>query len=310
MDTMDAKTSLLHMASSWESAQRAPVIDHHAQLLRYYEGAGPDYEAWSHHFNMHFGYWRPGINPLRREQMLEETSHQVFHHLVDPSSSTAQIVDLGCGLGASMRTGARRFPNHRFTGITVVPWQIARGRELTVQEGLAHQVEFHEADYCHVPLPNASIDGCYAIESAVHGEGADKRPLIREAYRLLRRGRRLVIFDCFLHHPPDQMHTLVRWCYQRACLGWAVKEMAQIHAFRQTLAEEGFRNISHRDISWRVAPSVGHVPWVTAKFLVHKLLRREVLGPVSWRHVQSCLLACALGLARRSLGYFLVRAEK
>lgn len=284
--------------------------DQHAQLLRYYEGAGPDYRAWSRRFNMHFGYWRSGLNPFCRERMLEETTHQVLHHLVDPTLTNAQFVDLGCGLGASMRTAARRFPDHRFTGVTIVPWQIQRGRELTEQAGLAHRVAFLEADYCAIPLAASAADGCYAIESAVHGDGADKRPLICEAYRLLRPGRRFVIFDCFLHRPPDRMHAVVRRCYERACTGWAVEEMAQIRPFLQALADEGFRKIAHRDISWRIAPSVAHVPWVTAAFLAKKLWRSESLGPVSWRHVESCVLACVLGLARRSLGYFLVSAEK
>ena len=289
---------------------QSPSPDHRAQLLRYYEGAGPDYKAWSRNFNMHFGYWRRGINPFCREQMLEETTHQVLSRLVDPFLPTAQIVDLGCGLGASMRTGSERFPRHRYTGVTIVPWQIARRRTLTADAQLTDRVEFLEADFCAIPIEANSVDGCYAIESAVHSEGEDKRPLIREACRLLRPGRRLVIFDCFLHRPPDQMNALVRWCYERACLGWAVKEMAQIRAFRQTLAEEGFRNIVCRDISWRVAPSVAHVPWITASFLVRKLLRAETLGPASWHHVQSCALACALGLARKSFSYFLVSAEK
>ena len=34
-----------------------------ASFQRYYEEAGPDYAAWSPHFNMHFGFFRWGINP-------------------------------------------------------------------------------------------------------------------------------------------------------------------------------------------------------------------------------------------------------
>ena len=34
---------------------------------RYYEEAGPDYAAWSPHFNMHFGFFRWGMNPFNRE---------------------------------------------------------------------------------------------------------------------------------------------------------------------------------------------------------------------------------------------------
>jgi hypothetical protein len=40
-------------------------------LIAYYENAGPDYGQWSSGFNMHFGYYRFGLNPFRRESMLE-----------------------------------------------------------------------------------------------------------------------------------------------------------------------------------------------------------------------------------------------
>jgi len=33
-------------------------------LEQYYREAGPDYAAWSREFNMHFGYYRAGANPL------------------------------------------------------------------------------------------------------------------------------------------------------------------------------------------------------------------------------------------------------
>jgi len=42
---------------------------------RYYAEAGPDYAARSPNFNMHVGYFRRGLNPLRLEPMLEQMSY-------------------------------------------------------------------------------------------------------------------------------------------------------------------------------------------------------------------------------------------
>jgi len=44
---------------------------------RYYTEAGPDYAAWSPNFNMHFGYFRSGLNPFRLEPMLEEMNREI-----------------------------------------------------------------------------------------------------------------------------------------------------------------------------------------------------------------------------------------
>jgi len=43
-------------------------------LVTYYTEAGMDYRAWSRNFNMHFGFYRLGMNPLALESMLEEMS--------------------------------------------------------------------------------------------------------------------------------------------------------------------------------------------------------------------------------------------
>ena len=51
------------------------------RLIAYYENAGPDYGEWSRGFNMHFGFFRWGVNPFRRESMLEEMNRQVLARL-------------------------------------------------------------------------------------------------------------------------------------------------------------------------------------------------------------------------------------
>jgi len=37
-----------------------------------------DYRTWSRNFNMHFGFYRWGMNPLALGSMLEEMSQQAF----------------------------------------------------------------------------------------------------------------------------------------------------------------------------------------------------------------------------------------
>jgi hypothetical protein len=51
------------VAKPLASVQIAPQTG----LDQYYSEAGPDYAAWSREFNMHFGFYRAGANPLRKE---------------------------------------------------------------------------------------------------------------------------------------------------------------------------------------------------------------------------------------------------
>src|SRR5215471_17366137 len=74
----------------------------HIGLEQYYSEAGPDYAAWSREFNMHFGYYRAGANPLRREPMLEQMNAEVLTRLHLNAITEPSVLDLGCGLGATL----------------------------------------------------------------------------------------------------------------------------------------------------------------------------------------------------------------
>lgn len=100
-------------------------------LEQYYSEAGPDYAAWSAAFNMHFGYFRLGMNLFDREPMLEQMNLEVLDRLRMPPERRTRLADLGCGVGATMRSIAARLPLADLTGITLVPWQIERGEQLT-----------------------------------------------------------------------------------------------------------------------------------------------------------------------------------
>src|SRR5688572_29453614 len=83
------------------------------RLIAYYEQAGPDYEEWSRAFNMHFGYFRAGLNPFLREPMLHEMNRQALERLRLNPDSDGLLVDLGCGVGATVRFAASMFPRAR-----------------------------------------------------------------------------------------------------------------------------------------------------------------------------------------------------
>src|SRR5260221_6250301 len=92
-------------------------------LEQYYREAGPDYAAWSREFNMHFGYYRGGVNPVRRETMLEQMNAEVLARLKLEGIAEPQLLDLGCGLGATLRSFALRLPQAQLLGSTRVPLQ-------------------------------------------------------------------------------------------------------------------------------------------------------------------------------------------
>ncbi len=280
-----------------------------ANLRSYYENTGLDYGEWSAEYNMHFGYWRPWMNPLRREPMLQEMNRLVFEELRISETDEA-IYDLGCGLGATMRSFARQHPGKKITGITLVHWQIEMARQINAAANLDSQITLLEADYLDTPIPSASADAAYALESCCHSPGEDKGLFLEELHRILRPGGRFVVVDGFTKRPRRSFSPLFRSCLDSICKGWAVPCFPALQPSLAKLESLGFTDVKVEEISWRVAPSVLHSPFCVAWFILKKTMQGERLNRVRLGHLKACLLALLVGMHRRNYGYFVVSGRR
>jgi len=293
---------------------QAPAAGHDApriSLEQYYSEAGPDYAAWSRGFNMHFGYYRAGGNPLDREAMLEQMNAEVLGRLKLDGVTRADLLDLGCGLGATLRSFARRLPNAKLTGVTRVPWQVEQARALNEDAGCSERVRVIEGDYEDgALLASSSFDGVYALESSCHAHGADKGALLEQAHRLLRPGGRLVVSDGFLASGCF-VNGLQERIYRKLCECWVIEELAQLDRFTARLGQLGFREITVEHLQMRVAPSVLHVPWVTVKFLLTDvLLGDKPMTRARWNNVLAPVLLPLVSAPLGPMIYCMITARK
>jgi len=279
-------------------------------LEQYYREAGPDYAAWSREFNMHFGYFRAGLNPLRREAMLEQMNAEVLARLQVQGIAEPKLLDLGCGLGATLRSFARQLPKARLVGLTRVPWQVEQARALNDAAQCSDRIRVLEGDYEDTILPRASYDGVYALESSCHAHGPDKAALLAEAHRLLRPGGRLVIADGFLTKRRFA-GSLQRRIYRKLCECWVIEELAQLELFTARLEQLGFTQITVENIQLRVAPSVMHIPWVTLKFLLTDVVFGErKMTRARWNNVLAPILLPLAGAPLGPMTYCMITATK
>ncbi|MEW7280642.1 methyltransferase domain-containing protein [Aquimarina sp. 2201CG1-2-11] len=273
-------------------------------LIDFYNEATEDYEFWSHDFNMHFGYYTPlKTNLFKRDTMLNEMNHQVFKRL-HLKKQKSIIADLGCGIGGTMRYGLSKYPNLSIIGITLSSFQIREGnKRLQNTNGL-----IIEENYCQTSFKTNSLNGAYAIESLCHS-GHSKQAL-QEAYRIIKSGSKFVIADAFLKKNPKQLCLGSNYCYNQLCKGWSLQGLGSIDRVKNDLQQIGFKNITIQDISFRVAPSVLHVPFAILNFIIKKTTTNTPLKPNSWKNLKGSLFALLSGIHIRSFGYYLITAEK
>lgn len=278
-------------------------------VVQYFSDTGLDYAAWSRQFNMHFGYWRWGLNPLRREPMLEEMNRQVSSRLgLDALDRNELLVDLGCGLGATMRSLTRRWGSQNLLGVTVVPWQVEQAALLNQE--FAPGVRVEQASYLDLPLAEGSVAAAYALESHCYAHGPDKADFYRELYRILKPGARFVVVDGFTTSAPARRTRLFRSLLQKISEGWAVDSFPHMPAVWEGLHQLGFDDLQRHDFSWNIAPTALHAPFLALSFAVSRWFAGDRLNQVRWNHVRACFLSLAVGMHRGDFSYCLISGRK
>lgn len=277
-------------------------------IIEYYSQTGMDYEPWSSQFNMHFGYYRFGLNPFNREKMLDEMNYQVIKQLELDTEKNNHLIDLGCGVGTSARYAAANFKNVSVLGATIVPWQIEQAKILSQRSEVNHRVTFKLLDYRNLSLEDNSVNGAYAMESSCYDFGKDKRQFLEESFRVLKPGARLCVVDGFTK---GKKHSrFFNYLYRKVCDGWALEDFAGIDEFVAAMQDIGYEDIQVKDISWRVALSVSFVPWVSFKYFIKSILFAKGDKRLQLGHFIAPTYGLLMGLHRGQYGYHIVSARK
>lgn len=285
--------------------------DEYSAIKQYYAIAGPDYETWSKNFNMHFGYCKKFTEIFSLEKMLVNMNEEVLKQLEIDSTKKSYIADLGCGVGTVARHAAQKFLFAKITGITIVDSQIEKGNSLIKRDGLENKVSMIKDNFENLHFDNDTFTHAYALESACHAGGSDKELFIKEMTRVLKSGGRFCIGDGFLKHN-KKFPWLFSFLYKKIIKYWALPCFGNINAFEKKLRENGLTDITIKEISYRIAPSVAYVPWTCIKFFAKEIWKNKSLRMKKerWHNVYAPLLGMILGLYRRHFGYYIISGKK
>jgi MPBQ/MSBQ methyltransferase len=280
-------------------------------IKQYYDIAGPDYETWSRNFNMHFGYCRSFSDIFFLERMLVNMNAEVLKQLqINPLEKT-RIADLGCGVGTVARYAATKFPKAHITGITISDYQVEKGRSLISKENLENSICIIKNNFENLGFSNETFTHAYALESACHAGGSGKELFIAEMARVLKPGGRFCIADGFLKHD-KKLPRFFSFLYKKIIKYWALPCFGNIQEFEKNLKAQGLQDISIREISLRIAPSVAYVPWTCLKFFAKEIWKNKGLRMKKerWHNVYGPVLGMILGLYRKHFGYYIISGKK
>jgi SAM-dependent methyltransferase len=174
----------------------------------------------------------------------------------------------------------------------VVPEQVEEGAMAALHDGTFDRVTMHVRDFRDTGLPDASLDGAYAVESLCYAAGRGKGEALKEIARVLKPGATLAVMDGFLlKRPRGWRKPLV----DAIADGWALPCFPGLHAFIAELWRQGFRNVDVKDISWRMGPSALHGLPLLVFTLLRQLFSGGKMDALEKAHLRSCGLGILLG---------------
>lgn len=238
--------------------------DINKKIEKYYDDSTFFYRyLWGNKKNlaMHFGFWDKDTKNLN-DSLINENRYVA--KALDIKKGD-KVLDAGCGVGGTAIWIAENY-GADIIGITITGKHILLAKKYAEERGVLDLTKFELKDFCDTGLPSESFDKIYSIESACHA--VDKKVFLKEMFRLLKKGGKLVVCDGFI--TKDNLSKSDDKYYRDLCVGWVLPNLALYSKFHDDLNELGFRNIQSQEATEKVIKSSKEM-YKSSKF-IHPLL--------------------------------------
>ena len=137
------------------------------------------------------------------------------------------------------------------TGITLAEKLVGVCRIFARKSKVASRLKFELADYTKTGMADGTFDKIYALESQSYTP--DKEAFLKEAYRLLKPGGKLVVVEYFKR--TDVMDTEQESIYRRMITGLHMHSLVSEKTYTDMLTNQGFTQSQFMDKTLKVLPS-------------------------------------------------------
>ena len=156
------------------------------RIIEHYDVISPYYRSlWGEH--LHHGYW------IRGDESKEKAQLQLIEHLAQVAGVRpgSEILDIGCGLGASSLYLAKNY-KAAVTGITISEVQVEMATKAAAREQLDAKFLLMDAEAMHF---QKQFDLLWSVESISHYQRREE--FFASAAKLLKPGGLFAITDWF-----------------------------------------------------------------------------------------------------------------
>lgn len=214
---------------------------YHKNIIDYYQATENAYkDTWDldNSLAIHYGFWDEKVKTFAQSL---QRMNEIMMEAVNIKKSDV-VLDAGCGIGGSSIYLAKKV-GCKVTGITLSEKQVEKAKDLAGKNNLIGLLDFRSMNYCATDFPDETFDVVWGCESVCYAE--NKEQFVKEAWRLLKAGGRLVVADGFVKDFSNNDQSTIRnWLD-----GWQVNYLESPVRFSQFINDAGFSNVKYRDIT-------------------------------------------------------------
>jgi cyclopropane fatty-acyl-phospholipid synthase-like methyltransferase len=213
--------------------------EYHQRIVNYFTSTENSYkDAWNldKSMAMHYGYWDEKVSSF--PQSLERMNEIVAE--IARIKPTDKVLDAGCGVGGTSISIAKSI-GARTIGITISSRQAEQATAYAKENGVADLVSFKAMSYLETEFENESFDVVIGCESICYAD--DKEQFVKEAYRVLKPGGRLIVTDGFTPDFENNKNPILRYVVD----GWGLNFLETPERFKTFMKSAGFKDVTYTD---------------------------------------------------------------